>query len=221
MKKTNKYKAHTRYRLKDNTIVPGVTTITSILAKPALVPWANRIGLQGIEVAKYVDDKADIGALAHAKVIGELLGKRVDTSDYSQNQIDAADNVCLSFYKWQDEHHLVVQKAEEPLVSERYKFGGQYDIYGSIDKRQELLDLKTGSGIWPEHYYQLGGYLLLLEEHNCPVEQCRILNIPRSEGENFQEIILSKHLMKLSKEMFLDCLKIYQRKKEVMKLIKR
>lgn len=216
-----KTKAHQRYRLKDKTIVPGVTTIIGILNKPALVPWANKIGLRGIDVKRYVDDKADIGTLAHALIIGELTGQKVDTSDYSQQQIEAAENACLSFYEWQKKHELIICEAEKELVSEKYKFGGRFDILGNIDLLRELLDLKTGSGIYEEAYYQLGGYLILLEEHKYIVDQIRILNIPRSEDENFQEIILSGRMMTLAKEMFLDCLSIYSRKKEVKRIMKR
>jgi len=220
-------KAHQRYRLKPTTefpkgrIVPGVTTIIDILNKPALVPWANRIGLQGIDVKRYVDDKADIGTLAHAMIINQLLGKKTDTSEYSQNQIDAAENACLSFYEWQKKHNLLITSAEEPLISQQYGFGGQYDIYGVIDNTNELLDLKTGSGIWEEHYYQLGGYAILLDESYLPFERIRILNIPRSEDENFQEIILSGRMIDLSKDMFIDCLRIYNRKKIIRELMKR
>jgi len=222
-----KTKAHARYRLKKTDqfpkgeIVPGVTTIIGILNKPALVPWANKMGLKGIDVKRYVDDKADIGTLAHAIIIGELMGEEVDVTEYSQKQIDAANNACLSFYEWQKEHELDIITAEQPLISEEHRFGGQYDIFGTIDGKQELLDLKTGSGIWEEHYYQLGGYLILCEENLMPVNRCRILNIPRSEDENFQEITLSGKMMELSKEMFLDCLRIYNRKKEVKRIMKR
>ncbi len=222
----SKTEAHQRYRLKPTPenpkgqIVSGVTTILGILNKPALVPWANKLGLKGIEVGKFVDDKANIGTLAHAKIIGELLGEEVDTADYSSNQIDSADNACLSFYKWQEGHNLKVIDAEKSLVSEVYKFGGQFDILGDVDGRKELLDLKTGSGIYEEHYYQIGGYLILLEEFGCKIDQARILNIPRSEDENFQEVVLSGKIMDLSKEIFLDCLKIYNLKKEVARLLK-
>lgn len=224
----SKTKAHQRYRstvqkLKNGkgVIFPGVTTIVGILNKPALVPWANKIGLQGIDVKRFVDDKADIGTLAHAMIIDRLLNRPTETTDYSQQQISAAENACLSFYAWQQKHALTIVSGEQSLVSEKYCFGGQYDIYGTVDGKHELLDLKTGSGIWEEHYYQLGGYLILLDEHNVKVDQVRILNIPRSEDENFQEIELSAKLVELSKEMFLDCLSIYTRKKEVGKLIKR
>jgi len=227
-KAAEKTKAHQRYRSKvqklkngKGVIFPGVTTIVDILNKPALVKWANRIGLEGIEVSRFVDDKADIGTLAHAMIINELIHLPTDTSEYSKNQIEAAENACLSFYEWQKEHELNIVNAETPLVSEHYEFGGQFDIYGGIDHACELLDLKTGSGIYEEAYYQIGGYLILLSENGYRVDRARILNIPRSPDENFQEVILSGRIMELAKEMFLDCLSIHKRKKEVRSLLKK
>ena len=43
-----KANAHTQYKLVDGTKVPSVTTVLGILNKPALVKWANNLGLQGI-----------------------------------------------------------------------------------------------------------------------------------------------------------------------------
>jgi len=51
-------RAHITYKLADGVPVPGVTTILSVLNKPALVKWANNLGLQGIDSSKYVDEKA-------------------------------------------------------------------------------------------------------------------------------------------------------------------
>jgi len=50
-----KTKAHTRYYLADGTLVPGSTTVCGVLNKPALVRWANQLGLQGIDSTKYTD----------------------------------------------------------------------------------------------------------------------------------------------------------------------
>src|SRR3990167_8512468 len=107
-----KYHVHTVYKLKNGTRVPGVTTIVGIMDKPALVAWANRIGLEGIEVGKYVDDKADIGTLAHNMVMAHITGGKADTKDYSANQIEQAEWACLSFYEWAKGKHI------EPLFIE-------------------------------------------------------------------------------------------------------
>ena len=76
--------------------MPGVTPILGILNKPALIVWANRLGLQGIDSTKYRDELADIGVLAHYLIMCDLTGETADVSDYSKNQIDQAENALLS-----------------------------------------------------------------------------------------------------------------------------
>jgi len=210
-----KTRAHIRYRLADKTIVPGVTTVLGVLNKPALVPWANKLGLQGVDVSKYVDDKADIGTLAHAFVTDHLTGVKTDTSDYSQNQISSAENSVLSFFSWEKEHPIEkVVFVEKPLVSEFSRYGGTQDIYCIIDGKHELIDLKTGKGIYAEHIYQVSALKHLLIENNYPVDRCRIINIPRTEDEEFLDKVCSEHELDAGWRIFRACLDIYNIKKE-------
>jgi hypothetical protein len=212
----SKSKAHIRYRLNDKTIVPGVTTVLGLMAKPALVPWANRLGLQGIDVSKYIDDKADIGTLGHAMVTDRLIGSETDTSDYSKNQIDLAENCALSFWSWEKEHHIEeVFFVERPLVSESHRFGGTLDIYAQINGNREIIDLKTGSGIYPEHAWQVATLKVLLEEHGFVVDGTRIINIPRSESESFAEKVVTAKENEIGWEIFRHLLAVYNLKKEV------
>ena len=209
-----KTKAHIRYKLTDGTIVPGVTTVLGILNKPALVPWANKLGLKGIDVKKYVDDKADIGTLGHAFVTDHLAGKKTDTSDYSQNQIDQAENSALSFWNWEKDHKIEhIFFVEEPLISEAHRFGGTQDIYCRINGKNELIDLKTGNGIYDEHMYQVAALKVLLEENGCPVDIARVVNIPRSEDEAFMEKVISEGQLEIGRQIFMSCLSIYNLKK--------
>lgn len=216
MVKSNKTKAHIRYRVADNTIVPGVTTVLGLLNKPALVPWANKLGLQGIDVKKYVDDKADIGTLGHAMVTDTLMGTVTDLSDYSQNQIDLAENCALSFWEWEKENPIEeVFFCEKPLVSEAHRFGGTLDIYAKVNGRREIIDLKTGSGIYDEHLWQVAALKRLLEEHGNPVDGVRIINIPRTETEAFMQRIASEKESEVGWEIFLSLLRVYNLKKEM------
>ena len=66
-------KAHQQYRLKDGTIVPGVTTPLGILAKPGLVPWAWNLGREGLDYRKVSEKGMDIGSLAHMMIECDLL----------------------------------------------------------------------------------------------------------------------------------------------------
>src|SRR4030042_6490702 len=116
--KTN---AHQRYKLKSGELVPGVTTVTNQLNKPALIIWANRLGLQGIDSNKFRDDKADIGTLAHEMILAHLSKRESETEDYSKNQIDAAENSFLSYLEWEKQHVIVPHLTEHQAVSETYK----------------------------------------------------------------------------------------------------
>lgn len=210
-----KVKAHIRYRLKDNMIVPGDTTIVGQLGwnKQILINWANRIGLQGIEAGKYKDDKADIGTLAHAMITNRLVGKATDTDDYSKNQIIQAKNSVRSFDEWEKGHKIEVIFVEKPLVSEEFGFGGTHDVYGRLNGLYELIDLKTGSGIYPEMFIQIAGYWHLLIENGCEVDKVRILNIPRDDSEAFQEQLIGN--IDLYWKIFLNLLEIYKTNKKI------
>lgn len=210
-----KAKAHIRYRLEDNQLVPGLTTILGILNKPALVRWANNLGLEGVNVSSYVDTLAGIGSIAHAMCTNHLIGAETDTADYTKNEIDAAENSVLSFLAWEKENPIEeVYWVERPLVSRVYKFGGTADIYCLVNGYREIIELKSGKGIWPEHIYQVAAQKLLLTENDFPVDRCRVLNIPRSEDESFMEHILTDKEIERGQKIFLHCLAIYNLKKE-------
>ncbi|MBD3306560.1 hypothetical protein GF348_09290 [candidate division KSB3 bacterium] len=186
---TKKTKQHTVYRLSDGKRVPGTTTILGILDKPALKYWANKIGLNGIEIRSYVDEKADIGTCAHYRIECEVKGIDPDLSIYSPWTVQQSDNCMLKWWEWCKGKETSFIGSEMVLVSETHKFGGTIDIYARINGELTLLDIKTsGSGIYPEMKHQTAGaYRLLLEENGYPVEKVKILRIGRTEEEGFEE----------------------------------
>jgi hypothetical protein len=204
-----KDKAHVIYKVEGKR-VPGVTTVINLRAKPALVKWANNLGLQGIDSSKFVDDKASIGTLAHEMILNHFAGKETDVKDYTPNQVDSAENSMLSFFSWKE------GKTIEPILMESQMtslagFGGTIDLYCVLNGKKTLVDFKTGSGIYDEHYYQLCAYRHLLIENGNDVEQARILNIPRSEDEKFKEEVYAD--FQLGWDWFSTMLKIYQLEK--------
>ncbi|HUV46308.1 MAG TPA: PD-(D/E)XK nuclease family protein [Dehalococcoidia bacterium] len=212
-KATTRTKAHIRYKLKDGTGVPGVTTVLGVLNKPALVKWANNLGLQGIDSSKYVDDKAAIGTLAHLMVADYLRGQETDTSEYSKAQIDQAENSVLSFFVWEEQHAIEAILIEEPMVSEHFRFGGTIDCLAKLDGKLVLIDLKTSKGIYPEMLLQLAAYNQLLSEHGHVIDNARILRIGRDEDEGFEE----RQVNNMAKrwEVFSHCLAIYNLNREL------
>ena len=118
--------------------VPGVTTILGVLNKPALVKWANKLGLQGIDSTKYVDALANIGTLSHYLVECEWRGVEPDLSDYAPQDIDKAENALLSFWAWRDQHEVEPHLVEEPMVVEKAKDFPQLGRFAIRDMGQTV-----------------------------------------------------------------------------------
>jgi hypothetical protein len=211
-----KEKAHTRYKTKDGIIVPSVTTIIGLLNKPALVPWANKLGLEGIDVKKYVDKLAEIGTLAHQVILDYFKIQETDFFEYGAEVIDKAQNSFLSFLEWAKGKRIKPILIEKEGVSEGWGFGGKFDFYGEVEEILTLIDFKSGSGIYEEMAYQLAAYKTLVEyDFAVPykVERAMILRIPRTEDEKF-EIKVWTNLDK-QWEIFKRLLEIYQIKKSI------
>ena len=206
-------KAHTVYKTADGKRVPGTTTITGLLNKPYLVRWANDLGLEGIDTAKYVDEAAKIGTLAHAMVQAHLQTDQLDMDQYSKVQIDLAENALISFFEWKNRHEIEVIRCETPMVSEALKYGGTIDCYCLLNGVPTLLDFKTGKAIYEEYFVQLAAYKNLLEELDLPVQQCRILRIGRDETEGFEERTVTDTRKYF--EIFRHLLDVYYLKKEL------
>jgi len=210
-----KTKAHTRYRNSNGEIVPGVTTILGVLNKPALVIWANKLGLQGIDSSKYRDEMGAVGSLVHQMIVDYFNKVKTDTTDYSESQINLAENCLLSFWEWEKGHEIKVIMAEEQLVSDEFGFGGTIDCFCELDGQPTLLDFKTGKALYPEMFYQLAAYSYLLTEGKHPVKAARILRIGRDEDEGFEERLITDTTKYL--EIFKHCLAIYNLQKEIRK----
>lgn len=203
-------KAHVVYTLGDGTRVPGTTTVIGLLNKPGLVAWANKLGLQGINSASYVDSMAGVGTLAHAMAQAELTGKALteDLTEYSPKEVDLAENALIKFLDWRKAHEFEPILTEQPLVSEQYQYGGTIDAYGLLDGVPTLVDLKTGKAIYDEMVYQLAAYKQLLEEYGYKVDAVKIVRIGRDEQEGFEE----REFQRLDKawQVFWHLLQIYE-----------
>lgn len=198
-------RVHTVYKEVGGKRVPSVTTVLGILAKPALIKWAHGLGLKGIDMDGYVDELAGIGTLAHRMILDHLRGEKTETVAYSPQQVDLAENCFIKYLEWERQHDVDPLMVEEPLVSSELGFGGTPDFFGTIDGQPCLMDFKTGKGIYPDYWYQLGGYSLLLAERpSC----YRILNIGRDESERFVEE--QREDIDAEREVFLHALAIYK-----------
>ena len=212
--KVSNVRAHTRYML-DGKRVPGVTTILGTLAKPALVPWANRLGLEGIDVTKYVDELAKIGTLGHYLIECDIKGEMPDLDVYSKEQLDRAENCLLKFYAWERENEVDFFQSELQLVSRQHRFGGTLDSIAAVNGKLSLVDFKTSKAIYPEMFFQLAAYRQLAKEAGYEIDNVRILRIGRTEEEGFEERLFDVKDLDPHWEIFYHALQIYNLKKRV------
>lgn len=164
-----------RYYLDDKQLT-GVTTILGVLAKPALISWASKMACEYVrenlksldeleavlEKAKNAhaqkrDKAADIGTLAHSWIEEYIGGKNPARNE---NISIITDN----FLKWVEEAKPKFLASEKVVYSKQNWYAGTLDFIAEIDGKVYLGDIKTGSGIYQEMFWQTSGYQLALEE---------------------------------------------------------
>lgn len=201
------------YVCQDGEPAPGSTTISGMLNKPALVGWAgkemHKAGIKhGIACWKAGKEKEPIPALDKWTTI--LYGQRdlaaeagtgghemsqawlrsedpeAAVSEISEEAKQGARRAFDSFRRWWDRSRYELVDMEVPLVSEKYRYGGTYDLLlKSPDGHYELGDLKTG-GTYPEHLLQVASYGHLLKEcRDIEVSAYSILRITRKKNPDF------------------------------------
>ena len=159
------------YFLADGTKVPGVTTILSRWkGSGGLLQWAFKQGQSGARSLYDERDKAaDIGTLAHSMVEHRLTGR--DPANALAGQPEdycvKARTAYAAFDAWMSQTQAKVISAEEPMVSERYKFGGTPDVVLRMpDGRLALGDVKTSNGIYRDYLMQVAAYGILWDENH-------------------------------------------------------
>lgn len=211
---------HTVYKNSRGVRLPGCTTVTGVLNKPALVGWANRLGLDGIDVKKYVNELAEIGTCAHYMIechINEQINStsvKPNLENYTGKQIEAA-TICFDKYiNWEKKQDIEYMASELVLTHDGLMYGGTVDVLAILNGKCTLLDIKTCKAIYNEHFLQVGGgYMPLLLKHNYAVEKARIIRCGRdaTEGAEAEDKLVPN--LEEYQAMFRLCLKIYGVKK--------
>jgi hypothetical protein len=123
---------------------PTVTEILSLLDKPGLMKWANKIGLEGIRLDEYRKKCLKGGLSLHRQIENYILKGLPFEDPLTQKR-------CMRFLGSVD-----VLDVENEVETDHYM--GRYDIRYSRDSEIFIGDFKSSGGVYLENVLQLIAY---------------------------------------------------------------
>ena len=214
-------------------IVYGVTSVVGILDKPALMYWAVnkavdyidknlKVGTTIDEInkatllkeAKYAHRKhkeaaGDIGTIIHGwleKYIKATINKQAPPEPPVNKDIRAGIDTVLD---WVTREKVTFVSSERVVYSRKHKYAGTLDAEVLIDGKLAVIDFKSSSGIYPEHFMQTSAYVKALEEETGnKYDYTKIILIPKNGGE---PAYADNENIDLYFKSFLGCLENYRR----------
>lgn len=194
-------KKHAYYWLEKGYFVPGVTSILSILDKPALLPWAAGLASKyvqanlpenaskeqiaeicekaKIEWRSVRDAAGDIGTQVHSFAENLFRGRPaiVPTDLQAQKGVQALQ-------AWIAENDVQPIEVERVVFSQSCFVAGTMDMLAAVNGKLTQVDFKTGKDVYPEHKFQTGIYKRAWEEENGEtIEQNIIVNLNKQTGK--------------------------------------
>ena len=186
-------------------VVYGVTGITGIISKPALVNWAvkltkdrlmelqKELGWKGFaETFPKMLLKAGRNHYSVSKVATDL-GTRVH--DIAERwQTEGANHIALTqemlrteseeerlsytaLLQFFGEHTFEPISLEKKCFSVKNRYAGTVDYYGKIDGKLTTMDYKTSKAIYEGYPLQVSAYSGALEEEGFKTEQTMIVRV--------------------------------------------
>lgn len=200
-----------QYKLEDGTLVPSVTTILSVLNKPALINWAANQAVDyvaaGLKPGVSYDevqlqqlfnaarkahairkqDTADIGSMVHDWIERYINGEKPEMPINEQLK-KSVEN----FLDWQKKNKVEFLLSEQPVFSKEHKYCGTLDFVAKIEGELFLGDIKTSSAIYDEYFLQLAAYGVARSEE-FPEEKYKSQGIIRISRDGSFQFKLSQN----------------------------
>jgi hypothetical protein len=163
------------------------------------------------------EEAADIGSKVHDWIERFVKAKMSKTESPSIDDIndDNVLNGINGFLDWYNGHKIEFTGSERLIYSKEYDYCGIADFTAIVDGKN--WDFKTSKAVYPEHQYQLSAYWKAIEEEDNKLFDCGIiLHVDKESGE-FHSHKVSKEENLLNFPVFLSCLTIKQREKQLSK----
>jgi len=163
--------------------VEGVTGVTGIIAKPALMYWSVKMAIEYLEEnlkpGKVYDELEikkllDAAKMAHrikktdAGDLGTLVHEAIETF-IRKNEITKLVNPVAKasfeqFIKWATDNKVTFTESERKIYSKKFNYAGTMDFFCEKKGKSFVGDTKTGSAIYDEMWFQTSAYQQAYQE---------------------------------------------------------
>ena len=197
-------------------MIPSATKVLGVIAKPALVPWALKVGVEWLQEKMFKDEESSSNGthvykspLSFESIIKGIKSAHRQTSTSALNIGTSID----AFKAWVQENEIEWLSAEEKLYHRKHKYAGTVDARAYINGEYCVIDWKTSKAVYPEYHLQVAAYAKAVEDmHDKKVDATYILRCDKVTGrfeavrstaipKNFKAIMGAQTLYKRLKEI--------------------
>jgi predicted RecB family nuclease len=166
---------------------PSVTELLDLLSKPALISWANKLGLQGIDVKAKRKASLAAGTSIHAQIEAGCFEREIDSMSFA------------AFLQGKE-----ILSTEQDIETDW--FVGRYDVHLSDGGVEYIADYKRGfkGKIYLEHKLQLVAYTMAKPAKMAivPVPQFHLVPIEIEDRRPYEQMLIHlSHIWNLKKEI--------------------
>ncbi len=203
---------------------PSVTSILSLVPKPALEEWKRRMGKDAKRIAA---EAAVIGTVCHYRILNRYSIRQLEPPTVHLPWKDSLEwleelnyRAELAEQMWEEavkDADLTPLYVEHTLVSREHRFAGTFDLLAKIKDFNVLIDLKTSKELWDTYKLQLGAYYILCKENGINVDLGMLVGLHPFERDNptlkAYSVLLSKSELKAKGKEFLKLVEEFYRSK--------
>ena len=212
---TNKDLKRGGFYWKDKQPYISVTTILSVIDKPALRYWfGKQVFLamvkdptlkeaEALSAPYKVSDTAKTrGTTIHSVVEAYKKGSTINLEGVPE----ALQGFTKAFYRAMEEIDINFLEQEKTIFSKKHKIAGTLDLLAEISKKMYVLDIKTGKDIYQEAFLQTSAYKSILEEEGKKIDGIGILLLKEDGSYKFETRIDCE----IETKGFYACKEIYE-----------
>ena len=190
----------------DGDYVPSVTTILNVISKPALMPWAVKMGaewfrdnrkdylkgdikledmIKGIKGAyrKKSQDALNLGEEVHAWCEQAIKFKLGVGTMPSMPDNEVVRESIENFRDWTKENDVKWLSSEEKIYNRKYKYAGTVDAIAEVNGVFGVIDFKTSKRLYDEYDLQVSAYGETIEDiYGRDCESSWLLRFDKEDG---------------------------------------